>query len=168
MNTPKQMYFSYLNHICYFLLSILCYYMCYLIFVFLTDLNRKFVQVDFILIIFSVIFTGISLLMSYIYAQSRANKQTDTASRALLLAQISFEKLYISIVGEENVKYETIQHMEKSLQTGRTMFLEKARKYPHLIFGMKADSKLLTQIFSVTSTIIAYVVGLFASRFEKK
>ena len=146
---------------------IMGFLIAYLFFSVLHDPTVKFVQLDFILIIFAVIFTGTCLLLSFVYAQTRANIQTGTASRALLYAQVSFVEFYKHIVGEEHVQYDTIQHMEKALKTGRRIFLDEAVRFPHKIFGVRADSALLTQLFSVMSTLSAYIVTVFASKFNK-
>ena len=138
--------------------AFMAFLVLYLLLVVLRQGHSTHIVTDFLLHFFFFILTGVSLLLSYIYAQSKANQQTDTASRAFLHAQVSFESLYRSIVGDENVNPSTIDYMRRSLKTGRTMFLETARKMPHTIFGLKADTRLLTQIGVFCVTIVQILV----------
>ena len=150
--------------------TIVCGIMVLILFLELNNPTTDTIQVNFIVLLFSILVTGTILLLAFIYAQSKANLQVDVASRALLLARTNLtqvnsnEKFNKSTKEEQQQKENSIQSMLDALITGREILLEDARKNPFKIFGMKADKNLLSSIATISVTVISYLLSLFLSQ----
>ena len=150
--------------------TIVCGIMVLILFLELNNPATDTTQVNFIVLLFSILVTGIILLLAFIYAQSKANLQVDVASRALLLARTNLpqvnlnEKFNKSTKEEQQQKENSIQSMLDALITGREILLEDARKNPFKIFGMKADKNLLSSIAAIFGAVISSLFTLFINK----